>query len=407
MKYLEPYKSSLILLGALIFGGLLGIYAPEIGLKLRAPGQIFLNLLFMIIVPLVGISVMSSIAKMTDLRALGRIMLMILVISVIMALIPAALMLSFCLWLDPAQGVTIELANSFQASEGGMDFVGMVTVSDFSALLSKSNILALIIMSIIAGIAMGQAGKSGENIAALLSDANAVTMKIVGLIMKVAPIGLGCYFAATMAGQDKALLLTFARATWMFVVVTLVYYVFGSTIYAYVGGGVAGIKAFWRNAIAPSVTALGTCSSLGTLPVTLRAGLSMGINPSVVDISIPLLANLNKGGVAMISALKIIFIYSLLGMEFTLQTFYLTMLIAVISAIIVGGVPGGAFIGEIFIVTTLGLPIETIPMLVVLGTITDAPSTLINVIHDLNAAQIIDRFTSNKRQNNNIKDAQQ
>lgn len=75
--------------------------------------------------------------------------------------------------------------------------------------------------------------------------------------------------------------------------------------------------------------------------MTLRAGKAMGINPEIVDVSIPLLVNLNKGGVAMIAALKIVFIYSVLGMEFTTETFFLTMLIAVLSAIIVGGVPGG------------------------------------------------------------------
>jgi Na+/H+-dicarboxylate symporter len=122
----------------------------------------------------------------------------------------------------------------------------------------------------------------------------------------------------------------------------------------------------------------------------------MGINPEIVDVSIPLLVNLNKGGVAMIAALKIVFIYSVLGMEFTTETFLLTMLISVLSAIIVGGVPAGLF-GEIFIVTTLGLPMEAIPMLVVLGTITDAPATLINVIHDLNAAQIVERFAGKKQ----------
>ena len=180
------------------------------------------------------------------------------------------------------------------------------------------------------------------------------------------------------------------------VAATLVYFIFGSILYSWIGGGIPAVKAFWRQAIEPSVTALGTCSSLGTLPVTLRAGKAMGINPDIVDVSIPLLVNLNKGGVAMIAALKIVFIYSVLGMEFTTETFFLTMLIAVLSAIIVGGVPGGAFLGEIFIVTTLGLPMEAIPMLVVLGTITDAPATLINVIHDLNAAQIVERFAGKK-----------
>ena len=401
---LEPYKSSLILLFALILGGLLGIYTPTFAIQLQPVGQIFLNLLFMIIVPLVGISVMSSIAGMTDLKRLGRIIGIIFIVSIAMALIPAAGIVALALWYNPAQGVTIDLPKSVNAGAGNMDFVSMITTSDFVGLFSKSNILALIMISIIAGIAIGQSADAGKRIAAFLDDANTIVMKIVSIIMKVAPVGLGCYFAATMASQDAALLMTFARAIGLFMVATLIYYVFGSIFYSWIGGGIPGVKAFWRNAIEPSATALGTCSSLGTLPVTIRAGKAMGINPEIVDVSIPLLVNLNKGGVAMIAALKIVFIYSVLGLPFTTETFFLAMLIAVLSAIIVGGVPGGAFLGEIFIVTTLGLPMEAIPILVVLGTITDAPATLINVIHDLNAAQIVERFAGKKSANSNIHD---
>ncbi|MDX2321581.1 MAG: cation:dicarboxylase symporter family transporter, partial [Moritella sp.] len=104
------------------------------------------------------------------------------------------------------------------------------------------------------------------------------------------------------------------------------------------------------------------------------------------------LANLNKGGVSMIAALKIVFIYAVLGLEFTPEVFFITIVISVLSAIIVGGVPGGAFLGEIFIVTSLGLPIECIPILVVIGAITDAPATMLNVVNDLNATQIVERF---------------
>lgn len=163
-------------------------------------------------------------------------------------------------------------------------------------------------------------------------------------------------------------------------------------MYSYIGGGVKGVKTFWANAAEPSITALGTCSSLGTLPVNIRAAKKMGISDDIVDICLPLLVNLNKGGVAMIAALKIVFIYSVLGIPFTFDVFAMTIAISVLSAIIVGGIPGGAFLGEIFIVTTLGLPLEVIPMLVVIGAITDAPATLINVIHDLNATQIVERL---------------
>src|SRR5476651_1482295 len=174
---LEPYKSSLILLLALTLGGLLGIYAPDVALKLQAVGKIFLNLLFMIIVPLVSVSVMSSIAGMTDLKKLGRIMGVIFAVSILMALIPAAGIVGLATLFDPAQGVVIELTEKFKAGSGEMDFVSMVTTNDFIGLLSKSNILALIIMSVIAGIAIGQSGEQGKRIAGSLNDLNTVIIE--------------------------------------------------------------------------------------------------------------------------------------------------------------------------------------------------------------------------------------
>jgi Na+/H+-dicarboxylate symporter len=391
-KRIEPYKGSLILLAALIVGGAVGIYFPEQALMAKPLGQIFLNLLFMIIVPLVGVSVMSSIAEMTDLKKLGRILAAIVVISISMAAIASLWIIGFASVFDPAQGVTMAVDKSFNAEPGSMDFVKMLTTNDFSGLLSKSNILALIIMSVMGGVAIGQSGEDGKAIAQLLKRLNTVIMKVVSLIMTLAPVGLGAYFASTMASQDPELLGTFARAIALFFGASALYFVLGSIIYSWIGGGPKAVKAFWANALAPSATALGTCSSLATLPVNIRAARNMGMKEELVDICMPLLANLNKGGVAMIAALKIVFIYSVLGLEFTSEVFFLTVLISVLSAIIVGGVPGGAFLGEIFIVTSLGLPMEVIPMLVVIGAITDAPATLINAIHDLNATQIINRL---------------
>ncbi len=388
---LQAYRSSIILLSALLLGGLLGTALPEFAIKLKPIGQIFLNLLFMIIVPLVAVSVMSSIAKMTDLKRLGSILASIMAVSVVMAMVPAIGIVLLALAYDPAQGVTLELAETVEAA-GSMDFVSLLTTNDFVGLLSKSNILALIIMSVISGIAIGQSGEDGRKVSALLDSLNTVIMKIIAILMHVAPIGLGAYFAATMASQDAELMGTFARAVGLFLVATVVYLTLGSTLYAWVGGGLAGVKRFWQNMLEPAVTALGTSSSLATLPVNIRAAAKMDLNEQIAEISLPLLVNLNKGGAAMITALKIVFIYSLLGMEFTSDVFMLTILISVLSAFVIGGVPGGAFLGEIFIVTTLGLPLEVIPILVVLGAITDAASTVINVVHDLTATQIIQRI---------------
>lgn len=392
LKTIQAYKDSIILLTALFLGGIFGVMAPEYAIELKPIGQIFLNLLFMVIVPLVGISVMSSIANMTDLRKLGKLLFWVFVISITMAFIPSAFIVGLAQIFNPAQGVTIDLTKEFTGGSGSMDFVSMFTTNDFVGLLSKNNILALIIMSILGGVAIGQAGEKGKAISQILDSANTVVMNVVGLIMKLAPIGLGAFFAATMASQDTELLGTFANAVILFFVASFAYFVIGSCVYSYIGGGLPAVKAFWKNTTAPAITALGTCSSLGTLPVTIRAAKNAGIKEELVDICLPLFANLNKGGVAMIAALKIAFIYAVLGLPFTMEVFAITMVIAVLSAIIVGGVPGGAFLGEIFIVTTLGLPLEVIPMLVVIGAITDAPATMLNVVHDINATQIVQRI---------------
>jgi len=389
---LRAYRSSIILLGALLLGGLFGGLAPELAIKLKPIGQIFLNLLFMIIVPLVAVSVMSSIAHMTDLKKLGAILVSIMLVSIVMAIIPAVGVVLLALAYDPAQGVTLDLANTVDAASGGMDFVSLLTTNDFVGLLSKSNILALIIMSVIGGVAIGQSGEDGQRVGRMLDSLNTVIMKVISLLMYVAPIGLGAYFAATMASQDTELMGTFARAVGLFFVAMALYITLGSTLYAWIGGGVKGVKQFWQHMLEPAVTALGTSSSLATLPVTIRSAAKMGLNEQIAEISLPLLVNLNKGGAAAITALKIVFIYSLLGLDFTPDVFMLTILISVLSAFIIGGVPGGAFLGEIFIVTTLGLPMEVIPILVVIGAITDAASTVINVVHDLTAIQIIQRI---------------
>lgn len=106
---IKPYKDSIVLLTALLLGGLLGVGLPELALKFKPLGQIFLNLLFMIIVPLVAISVTSSIARMTDLKKLGALLVSIMAVSIVMAIIPAVGIIGLALFFDPAQGVTLDL----------------------------------------------------------------------------------------------------------------------------------------------------------------------------------------------------------------------------------------------------------------------------------------------------------
>lgn len=102
-----------------------------------------------------------------------------------------------------------------------MDFVSLITTNDFVGLLSKSNILALIVMSVISGIAIGQSGEDGKRVSSMLNSLNTVIMKIVSILMIAAPVGLGAYFASTMASKDPELVITFARTIGLFFITSI------------------------------------------------------------------------------------------------------------------------------------------------------------------------------------------
>ena len=389
---LYSQKSSLTLVIAMLAGGILGVYAPDTALLLKPVGQIFLNLLFMIIVPLVGVSVVSSIMKMTNLKTLGSILTSVLAVSMLMAAVSTIFIVIAALLFHPAQGTSIELNQAVDIKNVSFDVVSMITVNDFSGLFSRNNILALIIVAVITGIAIGQTGDSGKALKAIIENLNQVILNVLNIIMIFAPLGLGAYFAATMASQDIEVLSSYARSVSLYFIVTIIYFVVASSFYSWLAGGKQAVKRFWGNVLEPALTALGTCSSLGTMPVTIRTAKKMGIKEETADICLPLLVNFNKGGAAMITALKIVFIYSLLGLDFTPGIFITTLLVSMLSSIVISGIPSGTFVGSAFIVSVLGLPTEVIPVFIIIGTLTDAPATLLNVVNDLNAAQLIEKI---------------
>ena len=170
-NFLKTYKSTIILLLAIIIGAIVGIIFKEKANVLSPFGDIFLNLMFIVIVPLIFLSITTSISKMKQPKRLGKIMITIIVIFVVTSLI-AVLVGVFTTFstklVDPEDGELIRQSlqtNEEIASEETEDIsilqrtVNVLTVNDFSKLLSKSNLIALIVVSIIVGIAINMAGE--------------------------------------------------------------------------------------------------------------------------------------------------------------------------------------------------------------------------------------------------------
>lgn len=312
----ENYRFSILLIGGMVIGGVIGLLWGPGASVLQPVATIFLNLLFCCVVPLVFSSLVCAIARLRDMATLRRILIMFFVGTFITGIIACTIMAVGCILFDPAQGAQIDLSGESELG-AGMDILSMFTVPSFYSLFTKDNLLALIVFSIIFAIAIAMSGEQGEPVLKLLESLSAVVGKLISIIMKAAPVGLGCYFAILMGTQGEQIVGPLARAVILYAVITLAFFVVIQTVYAYIGAGAAGVRRWWKTCLPPMLTALGTQSSAASIPPNLTQAEQIGIPKIVSDLVIPLGANLHKDGVANVQVLKIAFVCSLLGISFT------------------------------------------------------------------------------------------
>ena len=275
--------------------------------------------------------------------------------------------------------------------------VNTFTVSDFQLLFSKSNMLQLIVFSLLFGLATAMVGERAKPVANLLTAGSSVIMKMVSIIMYYAPIGLGCYFAAIIGELGPQILEGYLRAFVLYLIITILYYFGFFTLYAFIAGGKDGIKIFWKNAITPSITAIATCSSAACIPVNLTAVKKMGVPNDIAETIIPLGANTHKDGSVFGGVLKIVFLFSLFGKDMTsLSSIASIIAVSFLVGAVMGAIPGGGMIGEMLILSVFGLPPEVLPIIAVISTIIDAPATLLNSTGNTVCAMLVTRLVEGK-----------
>ncbi|KON87908.1 sodium:proton antiporter [Sporosarcina globispora] len=406
-KIFANYKLTIFLLLSILIGGIAGVvFGPKTAV-VKPFGDLFLNLLFMIIVPLVFFSIASSLANMGGMKRLGKIMAGIFTVFFITAVISAILGFIGISIVDPLKDTDISAIKSIM-TEATIDpeaeevtFLGQLvqafTVPDFQMLFSKNNMLQLIVFSILFGLATAMSGEKGKPIANLLSSGSAVMMKIVGFVMYYAPIGLGCYFATIIGELGPQILGGYVRVFVLYLVLTLIYFFGFFTLYAFAAGGKDGVKVFWKNAITPSVSAIATCSSAACIPINLAAVRKMGVPQDIAETMIPLGANTHKDGSVLGGVFKIVFLFSLFGKDMSSMTSILTILaVSFLVGAVMGAIPGGGMIGEMLILSVFGFPPEVLPIIAVISTIIDAPATLLNSAGNTVSAMMVSRIVEGK-----------
>lgn len=397
-KIWKSYRFSIILLGSIFLGSLIGIRMGAKAKIFKPLGDLFINGMFTIVVPLVFVTISSSISSMTDMARLKKILKTLLVVFVSTGAIASVLILFVVYFYPPASEVALNISatEALKPFSTGDQIVSALTVTDFPLLISRKNMLPLIIFSLIFGACVNKIGEKGKVISQGLDALADVFLKIVDLLMLYAPIGLGAYFAALIGEYGQELLGSYARALAIYYPLCLLYFVTAFPIYAYIAGGEKGVKSL-RFIIPPAVTAVATQSSLATLPVNLEACEKIGVPKDIREIVLPIGATAHMDGTVLSTILKISFLFGVFQVPFEgIGTYISAILLSIAGGVVMSGVPGGGLIGEMLIVTMYGFPPEAFPIIATIGYLVDPPATMINASGDTVAAMLVARFVEGK-----------
>ena len=304
-------------------------------------GTVFLNLMFCIAVPTVFCSISSSIANMQSARRAGKIMGVTIATFLVTAAFAAVIMYVTVRLIPPVVGEYALVEGEVGGTLGVADMiVNFFTKPDFTELFSRRAILPLIVAAILFGFGIQMAGGAETKTAKLLEDVTNCIMKTFKIITYYAPIGFFGFFAYLIAYHGSDLIGDYGRALAIYYILSFVYMLVFSPIYARFGGGKGAAKVMFSKLFRPAAMSFGTCSSVATIPTNMEVAEETGISKDVSNIVIPLGATMHMDGSAMSAIIKVAFLFGMFGQDFTTGRAILAIIVAVFSSVAMSGIPG-------------------------------------------------------------------
>ncbi len=418
-NFLKNYKTMIFLVLAMIIGAVCGLIFKEDAMVVKPLGDLFLNLMFVIIVPLVFLTISLAVAKVKHPKRLGKIMgttVVVFLITSIIAVGVGFLSTYFVDLVDKGDTSAIkELFDGEAASDADLNFlertVQLISVDDFTGLLSKENVVALLVCALLVGFAMRMSGEKGEPLLKVMESAHSVVFNFIKITMYYAPIGIGCYFAAYVGSLGASIATGFLKVAILYALVALAYYVIVYSLYAFISGGRKGVEVWWKNVLPSTFTALATCSSAACIPINIDSAKKMNVSEDVADTTISLATNLHQDGSMIGSVFKIMFLVCLFGTNISNPgTVAQILLVALVASVLISAVPiGGGTISEMVIISMMGYPVAALPVLTMIATVIDAPATTLNAVGDTSCSLLVSRVVDGKdwvtmNHDDNIKD---
>ncbi len=364
-------------------------------------GKIFIASLKLLVVPLVFFSLACGASNLSDGSSMGRIGMKTLALYLLTTAIAITLALSIATTINPGLGIDLVTTAQYVAKEPPPLKQVLIDIFPTNPLraMADGNMLQIIVFAILIGVAMSRCGEPGARVRASLNDWNEVVMRLVMMLMVVAPAGVFCLMVTLFANMGLGAIADLIK---YFMTVVLVLLVHFSLTYGVLVRSLAGLNPFtFYKRFAPVMAyAFSTSSSNATLPVTLETvEHRLGVKNEVASFTVPLGATINMDGTAIMQGVATVFIAQAYNIDISLTGYLMVILTATLASIGTAGVPGVGLITLALVLQQVGLPVEGIALIIGVDRLLDMMRTAVNVTGDATVSTIVGRSEDKFDQN--------
>lgn len=386
------------MVGGLLVGCLLNVMGPTgwvdtyvVNGLLELGGRIFMASLKVLVVPLVFVSIVCGTASINDLKKLGRIGSKTMILYTVTTAIAIAIAIVAALIVSPGSGFTMAMPAQFEVTPVPplLDVIANIFPSNPFKSMVDGEMLQIIVFAVLFGLALTLTGDQGRRISNIFSDLNEVILKMVVMLIKLAPFGVFCLLAKVFAVQGFDAILPMAK--YFFVVLGVLIF-HGTIVYGGLLKSLTGLSPlkFIRKYKQVPIFAFSTASSNATLPVNLEVvEHKMGVPNSIASFTIPLGATINMDGTAIMQGVATVFVAQVYAVPLGLTEYLMVIATATLASIGTAGVPGVGLVMLAMVFKQVNLPVEGIGLIIGVDRLLDMVRTSINVTGDAVVSVIV------------------
>lgn len=385
----------------MLLGILVGHLYGEDATALQPIGTVFINLIKMVVIPLIFFSILNGVASVSDASTFSRIGLKALITYASTTVFAVIIGLTFANIFEPGLGVNIDLSHSVESDSSQQPLldilVALVPPNPFKSMV-EANTIQVVIFAFFTGFALILIGDRGHPVRDFVASATQLVFKMIELVIKLTPYGVFALMAVAVGQYGIDVL--FSLGKFVFTVIAALgtqYLFFGVILFVFAG---LNPFPFYRKMLETQAVAFATVSSKATLPTAMRELMQkVGVSKQSAAFILPLGASMNMDGVAIYLGICSVFFAQIIGVDLTFTQYLIIILTSTIGSIGAAGFPGGSMVMMGMVLTSVGLPIEGIALILGVDRFLEMLRTVINITGDCTVTVVVDAWEKTLNRN--------